>query len=108
MSKRVRGCRGSRETKWHVKRERAGVGRQIRSRDRPEGREAVVTANLSRNWVFQLEPGYRPGGDPPCQAFVSVWLKSLVPILPISCQDPGGGVFTECSCHANWICQMAG
>lgn len=51
--------------KWHVKRESAGVGRQMRSSDRPEGRGAVSTANLSRNWVFQLEPGYRPSRDPP-------------------------------------------
>lgn len=106
VSKRVKGCRGRREIKWHVKRERAGAGRQMRSRDRPEGRGAVITANLSRNWVFQLEPGYRPSEDPPCQASVSVWLKSLVPILPIHCQDPGCAVYTACSCHANWICQM--
>lgn len=50
--------------KLHVKRERAGVGRQMRGRDRPEGKETARTANLSRNWDFQLEPGYRPSGDP--------------------------------------------
>lgn len=111
VSKRVKGFKGRRGMKWHVKRESAGVGRQMRSEDRPEGRGAVSAANLSRNWVFQLEPGYRPSRDPsiarpPCLSGSSPWC----PILPIPCQDPGCGVCAEpqCSCHANWICQMEG
>lgn len=87
---------------------RVGTGRQMSSRDRPKARRAVITADLSRNWVFQLEPGYMPSGDLQCQTPMSVWLQSLVPVLPSPCQGPGCGVYTECSCHANWICQEEG
>lgn len=95
---------------WQVKRKRAGVGRQMRSRDRPEGRGAVSTANLSRNWVFQLEPGYRLSRDPPlpglrvCLAQVpgAPFFPSPAKILLCVYTEP------QCSCHANWICQMEG
>lgn len=80
---------------WHEKRDSTDIGRQMRNNDSPEGKRAVSTANLSRNWVFQLEPGCRPRGDPPCQASMSVWLMSPVPILPTPCQDSGCGVYTQ-------------
>lgn len=97
------GRKEGREMKWQMK---------VRDRWKAEidqrGWGVLIAASLSRNWVFQLEPGYRPSGDPLCQASMSVWLKSLVSILPVLCQVPGFGVYTESSCHANWICQMEG
>lgn len=74
--------------KWHRKRgssaaAAAVAGRQMRSGDRPEAHGAVITANLSRKWLFQLDLGYRPSGNPPCQASASVWPESpLCPSLP--------------------------
>lgn len=68
--------------KWHVKRERAAVGRQMRSRDRPEGRGAAVTANLSRkssSWsqvtgraeTLLARPWCLSGSSPRCPSYPS-------------------------------------
>lgn len=101
VSKKVKGCHPARsEIKWHVKRER-GLVLDNRWEAEIDQRSLPTCQGTGSSSWSQVT-----GGNPACQAFVSVWLESLMPVLSHILPRFWFWCVYICSCYANWMCQI--